>query len=131
MSLPPDVLAVVVDLYDTLVYVPLPPKDEQLTTLLGVSQDVLARAFAATGPTRWAGGYGSAEADMTATARACGLDHEADFIRDLTARNIAAWTGSVGAKAVGMSAFLIDRAGRHASPPPGADAVIHGLRELL
>jgi hypothetical protein len=77
MSLPPGVLAVVVDLYDTLVYVALPPKDEQLTTLLGVSQNVLARAFAATGPTRWAG------------------------------------------------------AGRHASPPPGADAVIHGLRELL
>jgi putative hydrolase of the HAD superfamily len=215
MSLPPDVRAVVIDLYDTLVYVALPPKEEQLTTLLGVSEDVLMRGFAATGPTRWAGGYGSADADMAATVKACGLEHEGAFIRELTARNIAAWAGRTcwfddavpvltelrargyrtavisncdhrtrpavaladyvdavilsvdvrvakpqaeiyamalerldveptravfvddhveycaGAKAIGMSAFLIDRAGRHACPPPGADGVIRGLRELL
>jgi putative hydrolase of the HAD superfamily len=93
MTLLRDTDAVLVDLYDTLVHVAPLPKDEALTTLLGVSPETLTRAFAATGPTRWAGGYGSAEGALGATVKACGIDCSTEKIRELCARNVAAWVG--------------------------------------
>ena len=80
--------AVLFDLYDTLMRSWQPPYQQQLSTRLGVSPETLLRAFATTRPTRWIGACGSAEGDMTAVVRTCGLDPPPEFVRELTAAHL-------------------------------------------
>ena len=80
--------AVLFDLYDTLVRSLLPAYQQQLSTRLGVSEETLLRAFTVTRPARWTGACESAEGDMAAVVRACGLDHGPEFVRELTAGHL-------------------------------------------
>jgi putative hydrolase of the HAD superfamily len=81
--------AVLFDLYDTLVWSDLPPHQDRLSTRIGVTEETLRRAFDATGPSRHVGAFGSAEGDMAAILRACGVDAGSNFIRDLTLNHLA------------------------------------------
>jgi putative hydrolase of the HAD superfamily len=81
--------AVLFDLYDTLVWSNLPPHQDRLSTRIGVTEETLRRAIDITGPSRHVGAFASAEGDMTAILRACGVEADSDFIRDLTLNHLA------------------------------------------
>lgn len=67
----------------------MPPDDQRLSTRLGISDAVLLRAFDVTRPARSIGAFGSAEGDMAAVVRACGLDPDPERVRELTATHLA------------------------------------------
>lgn len=81
--------AVLFDLYDTLVWTVLPPDQERLSTRIGVAEETLLRAFDLTRPARHVGVFESAEGDMAAILRACGVEPDPDFVRDLTTNHLA------------------------------------------
>src|SRR5712692_4110795 len=81
--------AVLFDLYDTLVRSALPPNQDRLSTRIGVAEETLRRAFDLTRPTRHVGAFASAEGDMAALLRACEVEAEPDFVRELTTTHLA------------------------------------------
>jgi len=80
--------AVLFDLYDTLVWTVLPPEQDCLSTRIGVAEETLLQAFAVTRSARNVGAFASAEGDMAAVMRACGVVPEPDFVRDLTTTHL-------------------------------------------
>jgi putative hydrolase of the HAD superfamily len=81
--------AVLFDLYDTLVWSALPPAQDRLSMRIGVTEETLWRAFAITRPARHVGAFASAEGDMAAIVRACGVEANPDFVRELTTTYLA------------------------------------------
>ncbi len=79
-----DADGVLLDLYDTLAYGMWPEVERQLSTRLGVSDEVLLRAFALTRPERGTGRFAGPEEDMAALVRACGLEADPAFVHELT-----------------------------------------------
>jgi putative hydrolase of the HAD superfamily len=66
--------AVLLDLYDTLVWVDNRPMFAALGERLGVDPSILVKAFTVTRPARSVGTYGSAEGDTAAILRELGAD---------------------------------------------------------
>jgi putative hydrolase of the HAD superfamily len=67
----------------------LPPDQDRLSTRIGVVEETLRRAFDLTRSARHVGTFASAEGDMAAVLRACGVEPDPDFVRDLTTTHLA------------------------------------------
>jgi putative hydrolase of the HAD superfamily len=76
--------AALIDLFDTLVWSEWRGLRGRLAEDMGVKPSAITRAYEITYEERQTGGYGSAEGDMAALARACGLEPEPAFVRGLT-----------------------------------------------
>jgi FMN phosphatase YigB (HAD superfamily) len=79
---------VLLDLYDTLAQGLWPEVEHRLSTRLGVGDDVLLRAFELTRLDRGTGRFAGPEDDMAALVRACGLESDPLFVRELTRAHI-------------------------------------------
>jgi putative hydrolase of the HAD superfamily len=75
--------AVLLDLYDTLVWSDWWGWQERLAVELGVTHEAVGRAFEATRPARSTGAYADADADLSSVIRALGIDPEAGLIARL------------------------------------------------
>ncbi|HSJ49732.1 MAG TPA: HAD family hydrolase [Actinomycetota bacterium] len=80
------VRAVLLDLYDTLVWTDWPKLRAGLEEELGVSRDDLFRAFTVTRPARSVGAFGSAEGDVGAVLEAAGVRLDGDGLTDVVDR---------------------------------------------
>jgi putative hydrolase of the HAD superfamily len=78
--------AVLLDLYDTLVWSEWPALRRELEDGLGVSTEDLFRAYTLTRPARSVGAYGSAEGDVAAVIEAAGARADERRVRELTRR---------------------------------------------
>ncbi len=76
--------AALIDLFDTLVWSEWRDLRSGLAEALGVPERVLIRAYEATYGPRQTGAFGSAEGDVAALVRACGLEPEPAFVRRIT-----------------------------------------------
>jgi putative hydrolase of the HAD superfamily len=76
--------AVLLDLYDTLVWSRWSALRDALAARLSVRPDALVRGYEATQQARGVGTYRSAEGDIAATVEACGLDPQPALIAELT-----------------------------------------------
>lgn len=81
-----DVRAVLLDLYDTLVWSEWSTIRVDLQRRLGLTAQELLRAFTVTRPARSVGTYGSAEGDLAAILQAAGLNAEPDLVGELADR---------------------------------------------
>jgi putative hydrolase of the HAD superfamily len=77
--------AVLLDLYDTLVWSDWWGWQERLAGELGISHQAVGRAFDLTRPARSTGAYPDADADLASVVRAAGLEPEPDLIAHLRA----------------------------------------------
>ncbi len=77
--------AVLLDLYDTLVWTEWPSMRAALEERFGLTEAELLRAFTVTRPARSVGAFGSAEGDLAAILRAAGVEAEPDLVRELDA----------------------------------------------
>lgn len=75
--------AVLIDLYDTLVWSEWPRLRELIEERTGLSTRALLDAFDRTRPARSVGAYGSAQGDLGATLRAAGLDPPGELLGEL------------------------------------------------
>jgi HAD superfamily hydrolase (TIGR01509 family) len=78
-----EVRAVLVDLYDTLVWTEWPVLRGIIERRTGVSSRRLLDAFEQTRPSRSVGTYGSMEGDLAAVLEAASLDRDDGMVRDL------------------------------------------------
>lgn len=78
--------AVLLDLYDTLVWSDWPALRGHLEAELEVSTDDLLRAYTITREARSVGTFGSAEGDVAAVIEAAGVSPDGHRVRDLRAR---------------------------------------------
>jgi putative hydrolase of the HAD superfamily len=83
------VRAVLLDLYDTLVWSEWPAMRAELEERFGLGEADLIRAFVATRPLRSVGTYGSAEGDLRAILDAAGLEIPEEDLRSLSEERIA------------------------------------------
>jgi putative hydrolase of the HAD superfamily len=81
--------AVLLDLYDTLVWSEWPAMRAELEERFGLGEADLIRAFVATRPLRSVGTYGSAEGDLRAILDAAGLEIPDEDLRSLSEERIA------------------------------------------
>ena len=80
-------IAVLIDLYDTLVESDWHEWHQEMADLLGIDRAVLRHAFDTTRPARSVGAYPDVEAEMRVIVEATGLDDPPlELIRDLAAR---------------------------------------------
>ncbi len=77
--------AVLLDLYDTLVWSDWPAWRQLVADRASVTPEQLTRAYDVTRPTRNVGGYPSPEADLAAVLTAAGADTDAAMIGELSA----------------------------------------------
>jgi putative hydrolase of the HAD superfamily len=77
--------AVLLDLYDTLVWTEWPAMRAALEERFGLTEAELLRAFTITRPARSVGAYGSAEGDMAAILEAAGVDADPDLVHEVDA----------------------------------------------
>ena len=77
------VRAVLLDLYDTLVWSEWPKARIAWEQRLGVSEADLLRAFVATRPARSVGAFGSAEGDVVAVLKAAGVSASPETIGEI------------------------------------------------
>ncbi|HSL11978.1 MAG TPA: HAD-IA family hydrolase [Actinomycetota bacterium] len=83
-------IAVLLDLYDTLVESDWHVWHREMAGLLGVDGPVLRQAFDVTRPARSVGAYPDVEAEMRVIVQATGIDDPPDeLVRDLAAREFA------------------------------------------
>lgn len=75
--------AVLLDLYDTLVWSDWWGWQERLAGELGVTHQDVGRAFDLTRPARSTGAYVDADADLASVVRALGIEPDAELIRRL------------------------------------------------
>jgi HAD superfamily hydrolase (TIGR01509 family) len=78
-----EVRAVLLDLYDTLVWSDWPALRALIEARAGVSSRRLLDAFERTRPSRSVGAHGSMEGDLAAVLEAAGLDRDDAMVRDL------------------------------------------------
>ena len=78
-----EVRAVLVDLYDTLVWTNWPTMRAELEERFGIGEEELLRAFTTTREARSIGAYGSAEGDLAAVLDAAGVEADADLVHEL------------------------------------------------
>jgi HAD superfamily hydrolase (TIGR01509 family) len=78
-----NVRAVLIDLYDTLVWSEWPALRALIERRAGVSSRRLLDAFDLTRPSRSVGTYGSMEGDLAAVLQAAGLGRDEAMVRDL------------------------------------------------
>jgi putative hydrolase of the HAD superfamily len=78
------VRAVLLDLYDTLVWSEWPTMRAELEDEFGLDEAELVRAFVKTRPARSVGAYGSAEGDLRAVLVEAGLDPPPELVRELS-----------------------------------------------
>ena len=76
--------AVLLALYDTLVWSEWPTMRAELEDEFGLDEAELVRAFVKTRPARSVGAYGSAEGDLRAVLVEAGLDPPAELVRELS-----------------------------------------------
>jgi putative hydrolase of the HAD superfamily len=78
------VRAILIDLYDTLVWSEWPTMRVELEERFGLDEAELVRAFVKTRPARSVGAYGSAEGDLRAVLVEAGLDPPDELVRELS-----------------------------------------------
>ena len=78
--------AVLLDLYDTLVWSEWPALRREIEDDVGVSTEDLFRAYTVTRPARSVGAFGSAEGDVAAVLEAAGASTDPRRVRQLTER---------------------------------------------
>lgn len=83
------VRAVLLDLYDTLVWSEWPTMRAELERRLGLGTEDLLRAFTATRPARSVGTYGDVEGDVAAILLAARVAPEPGLVRELADRTAA------------------------------------------
>lgn len=83
-----EIRAVLLDLYDTLVWSDWPVMRAELEERLRVGEADLIRAFVATRPARSIGTFGSAEGDLRAVLAEAGLDPDPELVRELTQERV-------------------------------------------
>ncbi len=79
-----EIRAVLLDLYDTLVWSEWPKARIAWQQRLGVSEAELLRAFVETRRARSVGAFGSAEGDVVAVLRAAGAPSSPEVVREIT-----------------------------------------------
>jgi putative hydrolase of the HAD superfamily len=82
--------AVLLDLYDTLVWSDWRSWQRKVAERIGVSLETIAAAFDETRPARSVGAFPDAEAELAATIRAAGVDPEPELVAEI-ASNEPAW----------------------------------------
>ena len=87
--------AVLLDLYDTLVWSEWPSLRELIQRRAGVTEAELVRAFVRSRPARSVGTFGGAEGDMAATLREAGVRDDPALVGDLVALERGFLTGGV------------------------------------
>jgi putative hydrolase of the HAD superfamily len=75
--------AVLIDLYDTLVWGEWPGLRDSMAGRIGITSAELQAAFDATRPSRGVGSFAGAEEDMASVLAACGVEPEAGLITEL------------------------------------------------
>jgi len=75
--------AVLIDLYDTLVWGEWPGLRDTMAARIGISSAALQSAFDSTRPSRGVGSFAGAEEDMASVLEACGLDPEPGLVGEL------------------------------------------------
>lgn len=75
--------ALLIDLYDTLVWGEWPGLRDTMAARIGITSADLQSAFDSTRPSRGVGSFAGAEEDMASVLQACGLDPEPALIREL------------------------------------------------
>jgi len=78
--------AVLIDLYDTLVWSEWPSMRGELERRFGLTEAELLRAYTLTRPARSLGTYGSAEGDVAAVLKAAGVSPDSSTVGELTRR---------------------------------------------
>lgn len=81
-----EIRAVLLDLYDTLVWSEWPSMRGELERRFGLTEAELLRAYTLTRPARSVGTYGSAEGDIAAVLEAAGVSSDPETVRELTRR---------------------------------------------
>lgn len=89
-----EIRAVLIDLYDTLVWTEWPSMRAALEARFGLSEADLLRAFARTRPARSVGAFANAEADLAAILEAAGIDADPELVRELDAERTKILLGS-------------------------------------
>jgi putative hydrolase of the HAD superfamily len=80
--------AVLVDLYDTLVWTEWPAMRAELEARFGITEADLVRAFVRTRAARSVGAYESAEGDLRAVLVEAGLDPTPELVRELSRERV-------------------------------------------
>lgn len=75
--------ALLIDLYDTLVWGEWPGLRDTMAARIGITSAALQSAFDSTRPSRGVGSFAGAEEDMASVLEACGLDPEAGLVGEL------------------------------------------------
>jgi putative hydrolase of the HAD superfamily len=75
--------AVLIDLYDTLVWGEWPGLRDSMAGRIGITSAELQAAFDATRPSRGVGSFAGAEEDMTSVLAACGVEPEPGLVTEL------------------------------------------------
>jgi putative hydrolase of the HAD superfamily len=83
-----EVRAVLIDLYDTLVWSDWPVMRAELEERLGIGEAELIRSFVRTRPARSVGAFGSAEGDLRAVLEDAGLDPDPEVVRELSRERV-------------------------------------------
>jgi len=75
--------ALLIDLYDTLVWGEWPGLRDTMAARIGITSEDLQSAFDTTRPARGVGSFAGAEEDMASVLVACGLDAEPGLVNEL------------------------------------------------
>ena len=75
--------ALLIDLYDTLVWGEWPGLRDTIAARIGIPSAALQSAFERTRPPRGVGSFGGAEEDMASVLAACGVAPEPDLVAEL------------------------------------------------
>src|SRR5215211_5420641 len=85
----PPFRAVLLDLYDTLVWSDWWGWQEQVAGLLNVTHEAVGRAFTVTRPARSTGRYADADEDLAAVVRAAGVEPDPALVARLRTLEVA------------------------------------------
>ena len=86
-----EVLAVLLDLYDTLAWTQWPTMRAELEDRFGIGEADLLRAFTTTRQARSIGAYGTAEGDLAAVLEAAGVSADEELIHELNETRMKAF----------------------------------------
>jgi HAD superfamily hydrolase (TIGR01509 family) len=75
--------AVLIDLYDTLVWGEWPGLRDTMAARIGISSAALQSAFDSTRPSRGVGSFAGAEEDMASVLEACGLEPQPALVAEI------------------------------------------------
>jgi putative hydrolase of the HAD superfamily len=86
-----EVLAVLLDLYDTLAWTQWPTMRAELEDRFGIGEADLLRAFTTTRQARSIGAYGTAEGDLAAVLEAAGIPADGELVHELNETRMKAF----------------------------------------